>query len=94
MRLHSDYTNGNLSSKVQTTLDFSLSDYHFIGGHLNNYTQNTKLSGLRLPHRNDAENNSKNLQPLDDLACNGLLAELQAKMSRGCGFLLFWRHSY
>ncbi len=25
---------------------------------------------------------------------DGLLAELQAKMSRGCRFLLFWHHSY
>ena len=41
--------------------------------------------------------NSRTLQPLDVFACNwkdGLLAELQAKISRGCRFLLFWHHSY
>ncbi len=25
---------------------------------------------------------------------DGLLTELQAKMSRGCRFLLFWHHNY
>ncbi len=45
---------------------------------------------------------SRNLQPLDVLACKSankpsfqnLFAKLQAKMSRSCRFLLFWHHSY
>ncbi len=55
------------------------------------------LWGLRLPHRNDAE-----IAKICNLwtfwlviqLISRLLAELQAKMSKGCGFLLFWHHSY
>ena len=60
---------------------------------------------LRIPDCYDAKI-AENLQPLDILPCNstnklsfqnpkdGLLAELQAKMSRGWTFLLFWHHRY
>ncbi len=39
---------------------------------------------LRLPYRNDAE----------IAKSDGLLAELQAKTSKGCRILLFQHHSY